>query len=92
MNNWAGLAAAMSGAPELPGARCMGKAEWFDPAEPYEDPEDVRYRHDYATRICESCPALSPCGEWLRSLKPSNRPVGVVAGKLVGQQKKGVAA
>jgi Transcription factor WhiB len=74
------ILAAVGAAPCLPGARCRGRHSLFDPAAPGEDPETVSQRHTQALGLCQHCPALTRCQDWYWSLKPSQRPAGVVAG------------
>lgn len=76
------LLAAISAAPELPGAACVGMSAAFDPAEHGEPATDVEYRHHVALHLCRTCSALASCTEWFDSLKPSKRPVGVIAGQI----------
>src|SRR5690606_7800734 len=60
------------------GAACVGRHELFD----VEDRDDERV--DAAVAICQTkCPALADCRAWVDSLKPSQRPLGVVAGRFV---------
>lgn len=81
----AGLAAA---APSLPGARCAGRYELFDstiegscngPA----GAAQVAAARTEALRLCAGCPERAPCGAWLDSLRPKDRPLGVIAGRLI---------
>ncbi|MCB1290352.1 hypothetical protein [Mycolicibacterium sp.] len=76
------LDALAAATPKLDGARCRNLWAAFDPPESGEDPEDVRYRHRAALALCESCPALTPCGAWIASLEPRQRPLGVIAGQV----------
>lgn len=69
-------------APRLPGAKCIGRADLFDPREPNTDPETVEYAQNAALRLCRSCPALASCSQWFDSLPPRHRPLGVIAGRL----------
>jgi hypothetical protein len=57
--------------PHLPGAACRGRWELFDD----------RGRQAEAIQLCQSCPALALCRQWVDSLKPSQRPPGVIAGR-----------
>ena len=73
-----------AGVPELRGARCAGSPQVWDPQGEGEDVDDWRYRRDAARRLCRGCPALQACGEWLDSIDdPEQKPLGVVAGRLV---------
>lgn len=83
----ADLFAALAAIPRLPDAACKGRSELFDEARPHEAPDDVAYRHAAATRICQDCPALQPCRAWVDSLKPSQRPVGVVCGRVTTEHR-----
>lgn len=71
------------GAPVLPGARCRGRSRLFDPARKGERSENVAQRHAQAQQLCAGCPSLEPCAAWVESLKPSKRPGGVVAGRVI---------
>ena len=82
-SNPADLFSALSGAPDLPGAACINKWGLFDP-EPEgrtERAADTQQRHAQAVAICESCPVLAPCRDWLNGLPRGKRPAGVVAGR-----------
>lgn len=69
------IAAVLRGAPSLPGARCKGRPDIWDEVEHAE----IR---EYATNQCLTCPALQPCRTWVDTLKPSQRPIGVIAGEI----------
>jgi hypothetical protein len=56
----------------------------FDPAANGESPDTVTARHAQALTLCEHCPALVRCRDWLAGLPPRRRPYGVTAG-TVGQ-------
>jgi WhiB family redox-sensing transcriptional regulator len=73
-----------SGIPELRGARCRGKWSIFDETECPETTE-------YALNQCAMCECRPECVRWFESLKPSKRPVGVVAGRVVRQHTKAAA-
>jgi WhiB family transcriptional regulator, redox-sensing transcriptional regulator len=68
------LLGALSAAPKLPGARCKGRSEW----DSWDDPELV----EYTLHQCTRCPAIELCENYFLSLRPSQRPVGVIAGRL----------
>ncbi len=76
------LLAAVGAAPALPGARCRGRHHLFDEARQGESQEIVQQRHAQALGLCRICPALASCQTWFKSLKPSRRPRGVVAGTI----------
>jgi hypothetical protein len=86
---FAGLIGAMAGVPVLAGARCRHKHATFDDAQPGESDETVAARHAQALRLCLGdgssgigCPALAACESWFRSMPPSRRPSGVIAGRV----------
>ena len=81
------LDALAAATPKLDGAACRNLWPAFDPPDPDEDPADVDYRHRVALALCEDCPALTPCGAWIASLEPRQRPAGVVAGRINGGQR-----
>jgi hypothetical protein len=76
------LLVAVGAAPCLPGAKCRGRHALFDPPGISEDPDAVAARHEMALSLCEHCPALARCREWLDSLPPRRRPLGVIAGTV----------
>lgn len=79
MTSLDGLLGSLIGVPQLPGAKCRGRHRLFD-----VDPiSSAPQRHAQALLLCDSCPALEPCGRWLDSLTPARRPTGVVAGRIV---------
>jgi hypothetical protein len=82
MSDLAALLAAVRAAPALPGARCRGRHHLFDEAAPGEDEDTVDQRHAQALQLCAACPALTRCADWFDSLPRSQRPTGVVAGRL----------
>jgi hypothetical protein len=69
------LAAILRGTPNLHGCLCRGQGELFDEV---DDPETVAR----AIRLCERCPVLDRCTEWVHSLPPSQRPPGVCGGEV----------
>lgn len=79
-------------APRLDGARCVGRHEWFDLAEPDTDPAEAKYHQLKALRLCSGCPALAACSSWFDSLKPAQRPLGVIAGRVNRPAKRKGAA
>jgi WhiB family redox-sensing transcriptional regulator len=81
---WEGLASALAGIPELPGARCRGKWAIFDETECPETTE-------FALNLCGSCQARAECKEWFESLPPRMQPIGVIAGRVVHQHRKAAA-
>lgn len=89
MTDWHNLAAALHGIPDLDDAACVGMWAAFDPAEPDENTDDIEYRHNAALALCKACPALPDCSAWFDSLKPSQRPPGVVAGRVTAPRRPG---
>ena len=86
------LDALAAATPKLDGARCRNLWAAFDPPEAGEDPADVAYRHSAALALCQRCPALTPCRDWLDALTPAQRPLGVVAGRVVAATRGRAAA
>jgi len=80
------LFGALQGIPHLPEARCVGSAKLFDE---FDDPGIV----SAAKSICDRCRAKPDCERFFLSLKPSERPVGVIAGRLnrPRQDRKAIA-
>lgn len=72
-----------SAAPVFEDAKCVGQHDLFDAAEPGEDRDQALTRLQEARTLCRSCPALAACGDWLQALPRSQRPGGVVAGRVV---------
>ena len=66
-------------APNMPDAACKGQ-DMHDEHRPGE--LDATERHAAAITVCNSCTELQKCREWVEGLRPSQRPTGVVAGKL----------
>ncbi|CAN5407543.1 hypothetical protein BH09ACT7_BH09ACT7_05010 [soil metagenome] len=68
--------------PPLQGARCVGRWGLFDEADPDEDSADVGARHRQALNLCQLCPAMSACARWVGALPATQRPSGVIAGRV----------
>lgn len=79
----ASLLAWRCGTPPLPGAACRGRWSLMDPPGDDETSESWRYRTAAAKALCATCPALAACRAWLESTPTQQRPVGVVAGRLI---------
>ncbi|MFD6860547.1 WhiB family transcriptional regulator [Rhodococcus sp. NPDC060090] len=47
--------------PRLEGARCAGKAPWFDAELPEEEPEHRSSRLSWAANQCRQCPVQAAC-------------------------------
>ena len=62
--------------PRLPGALRTGRPMLFD--------GDDATSRDAAIALCQQCPPLSACSDWLSALPRSRRPPGVVAGRYRG--------
>jgi WhiB family redox-sensing transcriptional regulator len=86
------LAALARSVPPLPGALCRGNGELWDPHDrEAETPEDYHYRRDAAVRTCRRCPARAACEDWLDSLPAADRPLGIVAGRVIRRSRLAVA-
>lgn len=83
------LLASLAGVPTLPGARCRGRHHLFDDGRQGEDIDVVNTRHSQALQLCAGCPALERCADWLETLSPSQRPLGVVAGRVFRPKSAG---
>jgi Transcription factor WhiB len=83
---WDGIASALSGFPDLRGARCVNQWAIWDET---DDPEVI----EYAQNQCQACPALDACRDWAATQR---RLSGVVAGQIQPlrphQQDGGTAA
>ena len=76
------------------GAACVGARALFDrtrmPSKPsLQDRIATESARAQAVALCESCPALTPCRQWYDSLAKSERPSGVMAGRLKTPGKAG---
>jgi Transcription factor WhiB len=72
----AGLIEAIhDGVPDLERGLCIGQWDLFDDT---EDPAAV----DQAIELCSQCSVRTRCAEWVNSLTPRRRPLGVVAGEI----------
>lgn len=54
----------------------------FDPQGENEPDHVTEARHLQALRLCQQCPAIVECEQWFDSLRPKDRPLGVIAGRL----------
>ena len=64
--------------PTLPAAACRGQYEIFDRVVD----EGRGPAEKAALAICERCPELERCGEWVDSLPPGRRPYGITAKRV----------
>lgn len=80
---------AIGAAPALPGARCRFRHELFDPGPHGESPTVREARQAQALQLCASCPSRSRCEQWFDSLPKSQRPRGVVAGRVHSSKAPG---
>lgn len=69
----AAVAAILRGTPSLPRALCRGDARFTS-----DDEADQAE----AIEICQLCPELARCRQWVERLPPSRRPAGVIAGRI----------
>lgn len=89
MPNWNTMRALLESIPALPGARCKRRADLFerttgeDRAAGRTTTEDLADARREALRLCETCPSLHPCREYLQGLPAAQRPRGVIAGQVV---------
>lgn len=67
--------------PLLPGAACKGRAATFDKAADRTGLPGQRAQTE-ARRICRACPCKVACRTWFDRLPESDRPLGIVAGRL----------
>jgi hypothetical protein len=69
------LVKVLAGVPRLPGrAACRDHFELFDAAA-----DGDRQAAEQAVTVCEACPVLAACGEWIATAR--RPPPGVTAGK-----------
>jgi hypothetical protein len=73
VNPWQELAGALAGVPRLETALCSGDTSgmWDDVNKPTP-----------AINLCNHCPALQPCREWLAT-QPPNSVSGIIAGQVL---------
>lgn len=88
MPNWRSMTALLASIPDLPGARCIGKADLFEATiaeyrAGNRPTPDLTAARTAALRLCTACPALDPCRAWTDRLQPTQRPRGVIAGRVV---------
>ncbi|WP_234785861.1 hypothetical protein [Mycolicibacterium elephantis] len=75
--------------PDLPGARCAGRWDLYErTVREYRvggrlTTEEIESARTTALRLCETCPALRPCRDYLHGLPTSQRPPGVIAGQVI---------
>lgn len=87
MTNWDHMIELVSAIPDLDGARCNGAADLYEatiaergkPA----STADIQHARVIALRTCAGCDALDRCRAWFDGLKLTQRPRGVVAGRIV---------
>jgi len=86
VSGWTDLVDALGLAPSLDGALCRGRSTAFDEPPPEAD-EDVAIDLVVAAMvICDRCPAREACTRWLEGLAPTQRPAGVVAGRVTAPE------
>lgn len=79
----------LHGTPSLPDAVCRDWPLVFDAATYRTDEPDMdAYVIGTAVRLCNACPALDRCRAWLDSLPASDRPPGVVAGRITTRARR----
>jgi hypothetical protein len=67
-----GVLDALHAAPDLRDGLCIWQWDLFDET---DDPAAV----EHAISLCQQCPVLSRCRDYVESLPPSNRPFGTTA-------------
>ena len=89
MSDWQSVRALLGGIPALPGARCAGRWDLYErTVREYRvdgrlTTEELESARTAALRLCETCPALRPCREYLQGLPIAQRPPGVIAGQVI---------
>ncbi|ODR06423.1 hypothetical protein BHQ21_11580 [Mycobacterium sherrisii] len=89
MPDWDTMRTLLEGIPALPGARCRGQVALYDRTTGEDraagrgTTEELVTARREALRLCETCPALHPCREYLQALPIAHRPRGVVAGQVI---------
>lgn len=72
---------------DLLGARCIGATDLFEATIATHGmsttTDELKQARTDALNLCAACPALDPCRAWLDQQRPTQRPRGVVAGRLV---------
>ena len=95
MPDWDTMRALLESIPALDGARCKRRADLFERTSGENraagrTTTELDNARREALWLCETCPALHPCREYLQGLPAAQRPRGVVAGQVVtssGQPK-----
>jgi hypothetical protein len=70
-----GIIEAIGAALALERGLCVGQWDLFDST---DDPAAV----DLALSLCDQCKVRARCAEYVASLSPRNRPIGVIAGTV----------
>ncbi|OBK51907.1 hypothetical protein A5656_25265 [Mycobacterium gordonae] len=89
MPDWDTMRALLESIPALPGARCKGRADLYERTNGEHGMtgrltrEELEGARTTALRLCETCPALRPCREYLQGLPAAQRPRGVIAGQVL---------
>lgn len=89
MPDWDTMRTLLESIPDLHGARCKRRADLFerttgeDRAAGRTTTEELDNARREALWLCETCPALHPCREYLQGLPAAQRPRGVVAGQVI---------
>jgi WhiB family transcriptional regulator, redox-sensing transcriptional regulator len=89
MPDWDTMRALLERIPALPGARCKDRSDLYERTngEHRMTGRTTTTELDNARRealwLCETCPALHPCREYLQGLPAAQRPRGVIAGQVV---------
>ena len=72
-------------ATSLPDAACVNRIELFDATAggPGRGRGETAYARRAALALCRQCPALKLCRQWFDHLPDWERPLGVVAGRVI---------
>ncbi|BCP02035.1 hypothetical protein MINTM018_48040 [Mycobacterium intracellulare] len=89
MTNWEHMTELVGEIPDLRGARCKGMAQLYEQTiatnrDGGPTREETDAARETALRICAACPSLAPCRAYIAALPKSRRPLGVVAGQVIG--------
>lgn len=81
------LLADLAASVHLPDASCRGHAQLYDRTAGKSQATDTREARTTALALCHACPDEQACRAWIDGLTPDQRPIGVVAGQIVSEDK-----
>lgn len=70
----------LTGLPRIPEAACKDLPHLFDASTPADT--------QAAITICNACPELQPCRQWLDTQPKAHRPLGVTAGRHIPERHR----